>query len=556
MDGVDNIRASNFSAGSFQVENTGAKKISGIFIDVRGALYPDFGLRPRRRRRRQRHQALGDRLGREAPAPTSTGTGYFLPGPNPLPNTTGTGKASNGGFEGAMVKFNAGVSGGFQKGEIATFSGDMDPNSLAGLTKSGVDSGAIQGWDVGGVSGHELIGSDFIVLFDDGTTASGQVMSNRNVAAAHALATQASGGEAVNLSVNGVAPGGTGTWGGTLPSVIVTADPGETVRITMTKGFNPVTNSANGIASLVAARLADDAFKANNAFDAQTVDVLIGASGTFNASQLFDYDDLSPRITNVGSFAGDDVARIGFVASVIDLANGRVPKGSVTDPIYLTNNGGPVAHDPPDVNGFYKAITSGSATRFKVQFEDLNGPGGPVPPGKWDFFNAPDAAGRQTGFQGPGYYVWGSELGSGVNSPTASSALTYTIFIPEGQGGNYQLRVRSSRDAAGHNDVWVKIDGNAETLQLNPANTVNSGPYVRLHGAPADTWGFGQTLDAVSVADFPAVFKLGEGAHTITFAGRSEGYHLDYWELFKGSAPGVSVSNSPFQHGAPPELLI
>ena len=41
MDGVDNIRASNFSAGSFQVENTGAKKISGIFIDVRGALYPD-----------------------------------------------------------------------------------------------------------------------------------------------------------------------------------------------------------------------------------------------------------------------------------------------------------------------------------------------------------------------------------------------------------------------------------------------------------------------------------------------------------------------------------
>ena len=42
----------------------------------------------------------------------------------------------------------------------------------------------------------------------------------------------------------------------------------------------------------------------------------------------------------------------------------------------------------------------------------------------------------------------------------------------------------------------------------------------------------------------------------ITFAGRSEGYHLDYWELFKGSAPGVSASNSPFQHGAPPELLI
>ena len=80
-------------------EHRGQEDLRHLHRRARRAL-SRFGLRPRRRRWRQRHQALGDRLGREAPAPTSAGTGYFLPGPNPLPNTTGTGKASNGGFEG------------------------------------------------------------------------------------------------------------------------------------------------------------------------------------------------------------------------------------------------------------------------------------------------------------------------------------------------------------------------------------------------------------------------------------------------------------------------
>ena len=113
---------------------------------------------------------------------------------------------------------------------------------------------------------------------------------------------------------------------------------------------------------------------------------------------------------------------------------------------------------------------------------------------------------------------------------------------------------RCPRDAAGHNDVWVKIDDNAEALQANPTNTLNNGPYVKLLGGPVNNWGFGQTLDALGgAADFPAAFTLDAGVHTITFAGRTEGYHLDYWELFKGSSPGVNVSNSAFHNGPPPD---
>jgi len=69
---------------------------------------------------------------------------------------------------------------------------------------------------------------------------------------------------------------------------------------------------------------------------------VIGASGVFNASALFDYDDLSPRITNVGAFAGDDVAPLGFVAGVVGSGVARMPRGPLTDAIYLTNAGGPV----------------------------------------------------------------------------------------------------------------------------------------------------------------------------------------------------------------------
>ena len=248
MTGDNNIQSSNFGANSFEVTNTGDKKISAIFIDVSSALYQDSVFDP---------DGLG---GDNAAKPWQinntggtgafiSGNGYFLPGVDPIPNSGGSGGASNGGFKGAMVKFNASTSGGFELGETVGFSGDMDPNSIAGMTKSSVDGSAILSWDVGGISGHELIGSLFTVLFDDGTTASGQLASDGSSAGSHALATQgAAPAAAPGIAVNGFQPGQNGTYGGTLPTITVTGNPGDKVQITMTKGFNPVTETDNGIA--------------------------------------------------------------------------------------------------------------------------------------------------------------------------------------------------------------------------------------------------------------------------------------------------------------------
>ena len=291
-------------------------------------------------------------------------------------------------------------------------------------------------------------------------------------------------------------------------------------------------------------------FKASNAFDEQSFDVTIGANGTFNASNLFNYGTASG--TGKGSFAGDTVAPIGFVASAIGTVSGDVvATGPVTAPIYLTNQGGPViggGTGTPGSDGYFQIIGN---TRFKVQIEDPNANGGTNPGGDWTYV-AGDDPGSQTGTQGTGHYFWGSESASiGVNNPEANSFLNYTIFIPEGQGGVYNFRVRSSRDTNDpsdqRNDIWLRIDDDAEELQTNSTNSVSSNGFIKIFGAGSN-WGFAAQIDSVSEdeANFGASFNLSAGLHTITLAGRSDGFHADYWELYKGGAPAVTATNSTF----------
>lgn len=558
MVGDNNIESSNFGANSFQVTNTGDKKISAVFIDVTDALYQDSVFDP--------DGQGGDNVAKPWAVNSVGGTGafigggtggYFLNGVNPLANNTGTGIASDGGYKGAIVKFTD-----FDNGETVGFSGDMDPNSIAGLTKASVDGSAIDSWDVGGVSGHELIGSRFTVLFDDGTTASGQLASDGSASGSQALASQSiTPATTPTLEVNGVAAGGTGTYGGTQPTIIVTGDAGDIVRITMTKGFNPVVEPANGIGQLVEDRLDRYDFKANNNFDSQSVDVTIGEDGTFDATGLFDYDDAVANNKEDGTFAGDDVAQIGFVASVIDPANSDLAISAVTAPIYLTNEGGPVTGDPVLPNdGYFEIIGSGNNARFKIQVEDPNGTGGTNPGADWTYATAPDGDGNHGGFQGDGYYVWKEGAVAGTNP--AQGIIEYEIFIPEGDEGVYSFRARSSRDddpaIAGDqaNDIWLRIDDDAEALQVNDTNSVSNAGFVKVFGVGTGGWGNSAQIDSVSEeeANFAAQFELSAGFHTIAIAGRSGGYAIDFFDLYKGGTPGVGASNSTFTTDNPGEV--
>ncbi|MEO0802619.1 MAG: malectin domain-containing carbohydrate-binding protein [Cyanobacteria bacterium J06642_2] len=324
----DNIQQSNFAPNSFQITNTGDKKIEKVEIDVTNALFPDsvfdpFGL-------------AGDTTSKELTINTGGGTGVVTPD-----NSSYIGEGGTAGFEGLQLTFDEGVNGGFQSGETVGFSVDMDPNSIAGADKVPLDAGSNPAWDVGGVSGAELIGSTFTVTFTDGSTATGQLQGAGNQAGSQGVASQDAPETQVSLTVNGLEAGGVGTYDLDGPNVIVNGTAGQTVRVVLTKGFiQPVsldpflngTPEQQAYAPTLQAQLdalAATDFPANNAAEFQTVDVLLTGEDQ-DISELFDFSDIADL-----DFDGEERLPLGFVASAIDPANDNLPVGPVTQPIYL-----------------------------------------------------------------------------------------------------------------------------------------------------------------------------------------------------------------------------
>ncbi|WP_404785217.1 Calx-beta domain-containing protein [Altericista sp. CCNU0014] len=312
----NNVQISNFGNNSFLVKNTGNKNITKVEIDVSKALYPDtvfdpFGL-------------AGDSVAKPLTINTNGSTGIISPN-----SASYIGAGGTAGYEKIKLDFDGAVNGGFNPGETVGFSIDMDPNSVAGTNKPQLDGGSNPSWDVGGVSGAELIGSTFTVTFTDGTTATGQLQGAKNQAGSKGLASQGSPNVAVSLTVNGLGPGGVGTYNASGPSVIVNGPAGRTARVVLTKGFiQPVTSYAPFLANQLAV-LAATPFPANNAVEFQTVDVVLTGTNQ-NISNLFNFSDVANY-----NFAGENQLPLGFVASAIDPANGDFSVGPVTQPIYL-----------------------------------------------------------------------------------------------------------------------------------------------------------------------------------------------------------------------------
>ena len=243
-----------------------------------------------------------------------------------------------------------------------------------------------------------------------------------------------------------------------------------------------------------------------------------------------------------------------IAASVV--AGDDTPLGPV-DRVYLASNGSPVegGGGNPGSEGYYQINGSGNAAYFKVQIEDPNvANGGTNPGGGWVYVEGDDP-GTQVNTGGTGHYYWEEEISAnpGVNPPESNSFLEYTIFIPDGEEGVYSFRARSSRDTNSpgdqRNDIWLKIGDDAEALQTNPTNSVSNSGFVKVFGASTG-WGYSTQIDSVSEeeANFTASFNMTSGFHTITLAGRSDGYHIDFWELNKngGSTPGATAADSAF----------
>ncbi len=323
-----NVQISNFGNNSFKITNEGDKKIASVNIDVTNALYSDsvfdpFGL-------------AGDTTSKALTINTNGGTGVLSP--NTYNPYVGTGGAS--GYKGLNLIFDEAVNGGFESGETIGFAIDMDPNSVAGTNKGDLDGGSSPSWDVGGVSGAELIGSTFTVTFTDGSTATGQLQGDGSQGGSQALAAQSLTNQSIVLTVNGLSEGSIGTYDASGPSVIVNGPAGQIARVVLTKGFiQPVTPYASFLEDQLNILAASD-FPANNAVEFQTVDVVLTGADQ-DISGLFNFSGVP-----IYNFAGEDQLPLGFVASIIDSDQADLPVGiepnqndlpigAVTQPIYL-----------------------------------------------------------------------------------------------------------------------------------------------------------------------------------------------------------------------------
>ena len=565
MKGNNGVDKSNFGSGSFQLANTGDKQIAAVFMDFRSALYGDSVV--------DFDGTGGDTAAKKFGIDGTNTVGgffdndvadtYFFPGeaPDEAPSVTGQGVISpvSGGWRGLLVKFD-GTEGGFGNGKSVGFSGDMDPNSVAGLPKGGdfnILSGAIDGWDVGGVSGAEIIGSSFTVLFDDETTATGYLGSDDSQAGSVGEAVEGRAAQTATVTVNGFGSAVQGVYGGTVPEIVVTGAQGDVVKVTLTKGFDAVTNPT--IDSLVESRLLDaqPAFPANNAGDFQTVNVTIGADGTVTVpAGAFDYDTPDSG----ADIPGYETLPIAVAVSVVDGDDN--PLGPV-DRVYLASNGTPVAgggSGGTGADGYYGIVGN---SRFKVQIEDENANGGQDPGGKWSFVGAPDGDGDQAGFQGEGYYLFGSETSTAINGVNASEVLEYTLFIPDEAAGTFNFRLRASRDgdAAGdqQNDIWLnfKKEGTSESIEdylihgSNEPEPTSSG-FIKVFGGPNNgTWGYASNWDGASGNPSTQLAVTEGGLYTVQIAGRSQGFHVDSFDLYKGGAPSTAAGDSTFILGEP-----
>jgi len=164
---VDDIQQSNYGGGSFQLQNNGDKRIAAVFIDVSMSIFSDVvfdsdgsgGDSVAKKLNYDGNEgAVGavdidsyDWLWLPARSVSFSATAPFNPSnlndeDNLFVDQTSDNALSSpkagGGFRGELLLF-----GDFGSGESVGFSGDMDPNSIAGLKKPTVDNNA--NWDVG-----------------------------------------------------------------------------------------------------------------------------------------------------------------------------------------------------------------------------------------------------------------------------------------------------------------------------------------------------------------------------------------------------------------------
>lgn len=151
-----------------------------------------------------------------------------------------------------------------------------------------------------------------------------------------------------------------------------------------------------------------------------------------------------------------------------------------------------------------------------------------VPPsGRWEKET------EHEGFTGSCYYGDGGGGGE----------LVYRIVITD--GGRYNLRIRNRHehpDRTLGNDCWTKMD---------------DGPRIKTYSSKRGEWTWHTRHEPARGAHRDPVYELAPGAHTFVVSGRSKGFLVDRFHLYKDSVANPLDTSRKGSAGGPmmPKLV-
>ncbi|SLN73925.1 hypothetical protein LOS8367_03756 [Limimaricola soesokkakensis] len=160
--------------------------------------------------------------------------------------------------------------------------------------------------------------------------------------------------------------------------------------------------------------------------------VKLNSSGIADLSHRFDYDDSPANNKADGTFPGDDVSPIGFVAAVVDPANGNAPISPITQPIYLTNQGGPVSGGAGSTFGTI-------VTPIGASSDD------------WEQFGGGSSSVLEFGLNGSRAQAVGMRF-DGIDIPQTAiitdAYLRFTAFATSSEAASFTIGIQGSETAA------------------------------------------------------------------------------------------------------------
>jgi hypothetical protein len=181
--------------------------------------------------------------------------------------------------------------------------------------------------------------------------------------------------------------------------------------------------------------------------------------------------------------------------------------------------------------------------KVKVQIEDLLGK---TPGGGW-VYQAPGVGNKNA--EGAHYYYKSQTSdGSHKQAPDAGR-FSFNLNITE--AGQYSILLRASRDTNNpgdaRNDIWIKVDSNTQSVMPKGTPKLTSGGdgFVKYKGATTswiDAKQFSTPIEGDRNAPSTVVFD--KGMHSITFAPRSTGYHIDSVQVIKVGGSKTTASTT------------